>query len=185
MTTISHRLVLDKIIIVDFDDSFTYNIASVIYPEEKSCVVIKHDVFFRDYFPLFSNRTTRHAVILGPGPGHPEEYGAYFPAISQLLQNESVYVLGICLGHQILGMIKNLLIKEVHNKIHGESVKIQFLGKSYSVQRYNSLGVFEGGKEQMSLQFPRGISYQFHPESVGTDDNLSFFQDLLRFIHQS
>jgi len=184
MTTILPPLVLDKIFIVDFDDSFTYNIASVVYPEEKSCVVIRHDVFFRDYFPLMKKIKSRHAVILGPGPGHPEEYREYFSDIARLLDNESIYVLGICLGHQILGMVKNLEIREVKNKIHGESVEINFFGKFCNVQRYNSLGVFEGPKELISLQFSRGISYQFHPESIGTDDNLTFFLELLKFVHQ-
>lgn len=173
---------LDKITIVDFDDSFTYNIASIVYREEQSCRVIRHDRFFQLHCQRYQFVQSRHAVILGPGPGHPGEHRAYFSAIADLLKNRSVYVMGICLGHQILGMINGLEIRPVSDQLHGRTVEIVDKGEKFTVQRYNSLGVFRDQQEQGIQHFERGISYQFHPESIGTDENLHFFNDLLKFL---
>lgn len=173
---------LDKILIVDFEDSFTFNIANVIYPYEHSIKVMSHQTFFTDVFDELTHSQRRHAVILGPGPGHPEDYKEYYQKIKLLLKNRNYYVMGICLGHQILGKISGLKIKRSKIPMHGQAIDICFKGRMLKVQRYNSLTVFDGSKESDILEFERGISYQFHPESIGTHDNDIFFQDLLEFI---
>ncbi len=176
---------LDKIIIIDFEDSFTYNIASVLFPYEKSVVVISHHDFFRIHLEKFLNSKDRHALILGPGPGHPNEHEKYFAEIEKFRKLQNFYVMGICLGHQMLGLIDKKIVSKAQEQIHGQTIFIEFDGHERAVQRYNSLAVYEDGVEVNIRRFERGISYQFHPESVGTDSNSLYFRELLDFIHPS
>ena len=173
---------LDKILIIDFEDSFTYNIANVIFPFEKSCKVISHTEFFNTTIQECLITTERHGIILGPGPGHPDHYEKYFNEIKKLMHKKNIYILGICLGHQILGRISGYPVLKSHDQKHGQTVLVNFKGHEYEVQRYNSLSVFINNVETDFCAFDRGISYQFHPESVGTQQNDIFFKDLFAFL---
>lgn len=172
---------LDKIIIVDFEDSFTHNIASALYSFENNITVISHQLFFSSTIKMCLSSRKKHAVILGPGPGHPELYKAYFAAIRVLREQENIYVMGICLGHQLLGLMDGIIIANSREQIHGRAVEVDFKGTIQRVQRYNSLALYEDDKEVDIRYFTRGISYQFHPESIGTEHSEIFFQDLLLF----
>lgn len=173
---------LDKIIIVDFEDSFTYNIANILYPYIENISVIGHLDFFGKtcHDVLLSKK--KHAVILGPGPGHPRDYQHYFDRIKLLQDKENIFCMGICLGHQILGMINHYEIDYSKVQMHGQKVEVIFNENKYWVQRYNSLAVFQKGDEIDIINYTNGISYQFHPESIGTNNNLVFFQELLAFL---
>lgn len=174
---------LDKILIIDFEDSFTFNIANILYSYEKSVRVLGHEFFFHTNLNDLVKSTERHAVILGPGPGHPDDYQKYFNDIKRMKDNPNCFLMGICLGHQILGRLGGHKIERSKNPMHGQAVEIGFKGQRLQVQRYNSLAVIVDGKECDILEFERGVSYQFHPESIGTYDNDIFFQDLLNFVH--
>lgn len=170
-----------RIYIIDFEDSFTYNIANILYPHEKKIEVIPHHIFFEQ--KLYKLDTPlKIAVILGPGPGHPKEYCKYFNKIKKIMCQGNIYIMGICLGHQIMNKLTGAQIKKASNQLHGQTIKILFKNKKINVQCYNSLGVYIKGVEQKINFYPNGISYQFHPESVGTSENMLFFHDLLKFI---
>lgn len=173
----------DKITIIDFDDSFTYNIASVIFSYEKEVKVISHHDFFSDaVFEKYLAMKDKHAFILGPGPGHPGEHQHYFKQLMKLRELSNFYVMGICLGHQMMGLMDGLVVDYARAQIHGQTIFIEFDGRERAVQRYNSLAVYENKEELNIRRFPRGISYQFHPESVGTDSNVLYFRELLDFL---
>lgn len=177
-----------KIYIIDFDDSFTFNIAAELYSFEKGIKVISHRDFFSDrgFSRFFKKIEKPTAIILGPGPGAPTLYGDYFPNIRALKNNSFLYLMGICLGHQVLGLMDGLVIKPSHKPIHGGQVKINFENIPMMVQRYNSLAVYESQEslEEIQIrQWDRGVSYQFHPESIGSENRFIFFRDLLKFIH--
>ena len=93
-----------------------------------------------------------------------------------------IYVMGICLGHQIMARVCGYEVKKSTVQMHGQSVEIFFNGVSTRVQRYNSLSVFHGNDEISICEYKNAISYQFHPESVGTLQNDLFFRDLLNFL---
>ena len=173
-----------KIFIVDFEDSFTFNIASVLYEFETNIMVVSHlDFFSINYLKGIDKNI---AVILGPGPGSPDSYSHYFSFIKELKNNDRIFLMGICLGHQILGLIDGLLVKASRFPTHGGQVVINFANEDLIVQRYNSLAIFEAHDDVNEInyrQWPRGISYQFHPESVGTEKQALFFKDLVKFIH--
>lgn len=172
----------DKILIIDFDDSFTFNIANVLYAFNPSVKVMGHQEFFKVHFENIMNSKEKHAVILGPGPGHPDEYSHYLDLIKRLMKADHLYVMGICLGHQLMAQTMNKKIDYSKHQMHGQSVEIAFNGQVLAVQRYNSLAVWENGLEVDVLKYPRGVSYQFHPESIGTAQNEVFFRELLDFV---
>lgn len=178
-----------KIYIIDFEDSFTFNIATELYVFEKDIIVVPHEEFFtsKNFGHLMDTVKTPTAVILGPGPGSPDEYQSYFPKIERMRSDPRFFIMGICLGHQVLAMMDGLPIRRSIKPVHGGQVKINFENKNILVQRYNSLAVFESPKSFKEIQirqFPRGISYQFHPESIGTENRHLFFEELIKFIRQ-
>ena len=171
------------IYIVDFEDSFTYNIANILFPYTNKIEVLNHKTFFLENFQNIILKPNI-AIILGPGPGHPEQYKNYFKQIKILQNTTSLYLMGICLGHQLIALQLNYKILRSRNPQHGEPIQLDWNNQIYSVQRYNSLAVLshENNSEIMLLEYHNGRSYQFHPESVGSDNPIDFFLDLLFFI---
>lgn len=181
-----------KIYIVDFEDSFTFNVANILYPLCNDLQVLNFKDFFEDFFESIILEDNI-AVILGPGPGHPNQYSKYFNQVKKLLRKNNIYLMGICLGHQIISSQLGYEIILSTNPTHGARVSITWNNFVYCVQRYNSLAVKSCHKsdeillmdEVMILEYENGRSYQFHPESVGTVKSLYFFKDLLSFIQIS
>lgn len=176
-----------KIFVVDFEDSFTFNIASEIYQNEKRVEVISHGEFFRSYADdlISKGKSHKFGVVLGPGPGHPEAYSTYFEKISILKNSSQIFLMGICLGHQIISLVDGLKVRQSSKPMHGAQVKIDFNNTNLLVQRYNSLSVYSSNsddEELMVRRWNRGISYQFHPESIGTHHNHIFFSDMFEFL---
>lgn len=141
------------LVYIDFDDSFSHNIIQ--YLSEISCElkVINYKSLNTKHL-LF----TPKALILGPGPGHIEEYQDFVTKIKTWLDNINIKKVGICLGHQILlNYFLGLRIVRSKKIMHGSSMKIdswQFKNTFSSlidfkdqedlnlyVQRYNSLVV--------------------------------------------
>lgn len=188
------------IYIIDFDDSFSYNIVSTLNQlGVKSKLVNYTKIVEKKGF--YSNCI----FILGPGPGHPADYQEYLHSF--LEKNFSLnnnFFLGICLGHQIILSWLGYGLSKRSKPIHGQSREItipcwreyfpsSYFGKRYYVQEYNSLCVVRNKnicKMVNNLYVSEGeilmaesrdfISYQFHPESVGTDDSLVFFNFIVR-----
>jgi anthranilate/para-aminobenzoate synthase component II len=179
---------MSQIWLIDFDDSFTYNIASEFLSIGIDCKVIH----WREW-QLPASRAPK-LIVLGPGPGHPDDY-----AIENLVLSwwkTQIPMAGICLGHQFLARFLGLNVSRSLNPMHGESVDLSVpklwqqklnLPEKVSAQRYNSLSVschklpqgwigWEEGGEWIGFIHKRAISYQFHPESVGTSCPAYFFR---------
>lgn len=145
-------------------------------------------------------------IILGPGPGHPNEYGTLKPFIQNCLENPDVFVIGVCLGHQLIWQYLGHSINLSSHLVHGQQEEIcipnwndlfpkSFHDQTALVQRYNSLAVIPSGpfeSDQKTLlkrgeimigSFSGGVSYQFHPESVGTSCPEAFFDCGLNFLY--
>lgn len=182
-------------LLVDFNDSFTWNVV-----QEVEEIGIKTDVMeWEDFETLPSH----DLLILGPGPGHPDDYQRIFPLIREWL-NLKRPLFGICLGHQIFWRILGEEVLRSKFPVHGQKVKleltptwIEWLGvqDNVLVQRYNSLAVpaqaalrnpdikniIQDGEIMLSFG-EKVLTYQFHPESVGTTYRRSFFMPLLRYL---
>lgn len=171
---------------IDFEDSFSFNVVQELEEVGLIVEVIKWDKFNLDH--------KADLLVLGPGPGHPDEYQNIFPLIENWLALGGK-IFAICLGHQILWRMRGENVERSLHPLHGQKIKLKInqdwqkwlnLPSNVSVQRYNSLAVkaknypgIENHLEDGEIMISRGsnvISYQFHPESVGTNCRDSFFR---------
>jgi len=189
-----------KITIVDFNDSFTWNIFSILKEMDSDLdIVVSHWLEFE--VPIESS-----VVILGPGPGHPDEYAKINSKIRKMIEDDSIYLIGICLGHQLISVVKGYQVMSSQSLVHGQTEQLiipnwkevfpkELLSKTVEVQRYNSLSIRDDKNnksecetlvkkgEIVMMKFKGGVSYQFHPESVGTTCPKSFFRSALNFLY--
>src|SRR5206468_1974572 len=86
------------ILVVDHYDSFTYNLVQLIESLGNATEVVKSD---QEPAGALAERRP-DAVVLSPGPGRPEAAGCFLELVNLL--DESTPVLGVCLGHQALGI---------------------------------------------------------------------------------
>lgn len=178
-----------SVLLVDFEDSFTYNIASEIKSNiTPSIKIIKWNQVESD------DLTIAKIVCLGPGPGHPLDYKVL---IDKILQSKDKinYLFGICLGHQILGLINGYQVVPCAKPVHGIKKnyylppvweqKLKLSQKKITVQHYNSWCLkeekafinqaFSNNGEVLILDNKKYRGYQFHPESIATSNRKSFF----------
>ena len=186
---------MKKALLVDFDDSFTHNIV-----QELVVAGFKVDLI---HWLDFESLPDTDLLVLGPGPGQPDDYQRIFSLIEEWLKLKKP-LFGVCLGHQLYWRILGEPVYPSKEPLHGQKVKLELtpewrewlnLPQEVWVQRYNSLSVFA----QSSTHYPhlrnfivndeilitRGeklLTYQFHPESMGTSFRQRFFGPLLREI---
>jgi anthranilate synthase component 2 len=177
---------------LDFDDSFSYNVL-----QELNYCGLEVDII--KWFE-FSGDSQHDLLVLGPGPGHPDDYKKIFPLIEGWLHSNKK-IFSICLGHQIVSRILGFEVSKSKYPVHGQKVQLELdefwqnflhLPEKVMVQRYNSLAVTAletSAFEDLDMLFLNGeimisrsshlLSYQFHPESVGTKCRQSFFRPIL------
>lgn len=180
--------------LIDFEDSFTYNVAAELEQAQLDCRVISWTKLKGAQEQEF--KELPGLIVLGPGPGHPDEY--HMDLQLRAWWNTGVALAGICLGHQLLGRMLGMTVDRSLEPKHGEKISLsvptsfQQLGipEKIQVQRYNSLAVkvagplptgWEGWEQQgeyLGFKHQRAISYQFHPESVGTSCPRALFSPL-------
>lgn len=176
-----------RALFVEFDDSFSYNVVQELFEIGLDVTVInwKELTLFHEA-DLF---------VLGPGPGHPDDYEEIYSIVESWLGTQEK-IFAVCLGHQILWRLMGFEVQRSLKPLHGQKVQITLtpdwqkcleLPSQTWVQRYNSLAVMsrDGIPESVIIQELDGeiilsrsknfISYQFHPESMGTKCRESFF----------
>ncbi|PIK15834.1 aminodeoxychorismate/anthranilate synthase component II [Halobacteriovorax sp. JY17] len=188
-----------RVVIIDFEDSFTFNIYSMIKELEIEAYVVNYKNFNVDLLSEFSH------IILGPGPGSILDYQGYFPLVDKLILDalgQRIKLIGICLGHQLIHNRLGREVSRLENPIHGQSIEFSFPDSKYltkglrnknvSLQFYNSWGVvngpcnldFEleifGTSDEILASFSKNITtYQFHCESIGTSFQKELFHQFL------
>ena len=171
------------ILVVDHYDSFTYNLVQLIESLGRSTIVVKSDEKPADALVAMKP----DAVVLSPGPGHPRDAGC-FTELLELLPG-STPVLGVCLGHQAIGLEAGGTVdrtEPMHGKasfVYHESRGIlEGIGVPFEAGRYHSLVVERDDlPEELELTATHGEvvmgvrhrelpaeGVQFHPESVLT-----------------
>ena len=173
-------------LMIDNKDSFVYNL--VAYFRELGAEVL---VRTNDEITLeeCARLEQLEGIILSPGPGKPKEAGNC-PMIFDGMRG-IVPILGVCLGHQLIGEYYGLNLKKGKRPKHGKISKFYHNGEglfedlptSFRITRYHSLILWESQKECgiqidgrtedhviMSIRDEREGVYgvQFHPESVTT-----------------
>jgi anthranilate synthase component 2 len=183
------------ILVVDHYDSFTYNLVQLIESLGHATEVVKSDA--EPATALLERRPD--AVILSPGPGRPEDAGVFIELL-QILPPQ-VPVLGVCLGHQAMGIVAGARVERAE-PVHGKASLVFHEGKGilatvpnpFEAARYHSLVVLrEGLPDELELTawsddgtvmamqhktLPR-FGVQFHPESILTPDGPQIVRSFL------
>jgi anthranilate synthase component 2 len=183
------------ILVVDHYDSFTYNLVQLIEGLGRETVVVKSDEATAEELVARSPE----AVVLSPGPGRPEEAGS-FPDLLRLLPRETP-VLGVCLGHQALGLAAGGMVDRAE-PVHGKASLVHHDGRGilegipspFEAGRYHSLVVLRDSlPAELELtawtddglvmatqhrELPR-FGVQFHPESILTPEGPRIVESFL------
>jgi anthranilate synthase component 2 len=178
---------MEKILVIDNYDSFTYNLVHYIESNENYVV----DVFRNDEITL-ENIEKYKTIILSPGPGLPKDAGIIKELIKTFAPTKKI--LGVCLGMQAIGEVYGGTLINLETVIHGEATPLQVLDKydllfnnlppTFNVGRYHSWVIdkkdfpkilittsIEKNGQVMSLKHKNFKLYgiQFHPESILTE----------------
>ena len=174
---------MNKILIIDNYDSFTYNL--VHYLEDLNCEVTvkRNDQLSLDEVEAYDK------IVLSPGPGIPDEAGLLKEIIARYAPKKSIF--GVCLGQQAIGEVFGGSLINLDEVYHGVSTKINIIKEDVlfegmpaeiEVGRYHSWVVnsdlpevleatsLDENGQVMSLRHKEFDvrAVQFHPESVLT-----------------
>lgn len=188
-------------LIIDNYDSFVYNLVSYFLEEDRKVKVVRYnDIRAEDILSSILDGELK-GIVISPGPKSPADYGK----IKALLDHAKYFVpiLGVCLGHQIIGNYFGASIikakKPMHGKIsivrHNGSELFSDIPPSFHVTRYHSLVidkkdlpdtlVIDSLTEENEIMAIHHRGYpiygiQFHPEAVLTDHGHRIIRN---FIH--
>jgi len=174
-----------RILVIDNYDSFVYNLVQYLGELGAETTVWRNDAATVD-----DVRALRpDGILISPGPGHPADARLSVDVIREL--PAEVPILGVCLGHQIIGHLAGGAIGRAPELLHGKTSRIHHDGAGvlaglpnpFEATRYHSL-VVERGSVPPELEVTASTSgglvmalrhrelplegVQFHPESVLT-----------------
>ena len=187
---------MKKIILIDNYDSFTFNLYHYL-----SSLKVKVDVIRNDQ--ITSNEILKrkyNKIVISPGPGNPDQSGNCLKIVKSLYKK--IPILGVCLGHQIIGQVFGSKIIQAKKLMHGKTSEIiskkvgilKNLPKSFKATRYHSLII---DKKSLSKHLEitaeskdgliMGVQHkeydvhgvQFHPESIKTKLGIKILKNFI------
>ena len=132
---------MKKIILIDNYDSFTFNLYHYL-----SSLKVKVDVIRNDQITSYEILKKKYnKIVISPGPGNPNQSGNCLKIVKSLYKK--IPILGVCLGHQIIGQVFGSKIVQTKKLMHGKTSKIiskklgilKNLPTSFEATRYHSL----------------------------------------------
>jgi anthranilate synthase/aminodeoxychorismate synthase-like glutamine amidotransferase len=187
---------MNKILIIDNYDSFTYNLVQYFGVLGCEVIVKRND----EITVAEAEALAPDGICISPGPGRPEDAGVSNQILRAL--GPRTPILGVCLGHQCIGAAFGADIVSAPRLMHGKTSPVRHHGTGvfkdlpnpFEATRYHSLIVdrdtlpssldvtaetAEG--EIMGLQhreFPiHGV--QFHPESILTGEGMALLRNFI------
>ncbi len=192
------------ILMIDNYDSFTYNLVQYLREMHSKVEVHRNDAITVD--KLIAKKP--EAIVISPGPGRPEEAGISVDTIRQFAGK--VPILGVCLGHQSIGVCFGA--KVIHSKklMHGKTSEVKCDGeyifknlasRPMKAMRYHSLSIeretlpeelivtaeTEDDGEIMGIRHRDMpiFGIQFHPESIMTPTGKRLLRNFLKIAAKS
>jgi len=183
------------ILLIDNYDSFTYNLAQYLGELGAPPTVRRNDELTVDEI----ERMQPDRIVISPGPGRPEDAGVSVDTIRRL--GERVPLLGVCLGHQGIGLAFGGTISRATELMHGKVSEVHHDGRGvfkgvsqpFTAGRYHSLVVAEPVPDALEITARTedgtimGLRHrtwpvhgvQFHPESVLTGEGRKLLRNFL------
>ena len=187
-----------KILLIDNYDSFTFNLYHYLSSLKANVEVFRNDqITEKDIIKKKYNK-----IVISPGPGNPNQAGNCLRIVKKLYKK--IPILGVCLGHQIIGQVFGSKIIQTNKLMHGKTSKIKSLKtgilknlpKSFEATRYHSLII---DKKTLSKDLKitaltkdgiiMGIMHkkynihgvQFHPESIKTTIGIKILRNFINY----
>ncbi len=192
-------------LLIDNYDSFTFNLVQAFQEQGSAPRVVRHD---EPGLPAMALDPDLQGAIISPGPGGPESSGLCLPFLRVL--PITVPVLGVCLGHQVLGAFAGRSIQRAGQIMHGKTSLVnhkgtelfQDMSNPFQATRYHSLLVDESDSDPNGHQLwitarsengeLMGFCFtdrpwfgiQFHPESILTPEGPQLLANFLRICQE-
>ena len=185
------------ILLIDNYDSFSYNLYQLIGSINPDIRVIRNDAMTVSEIRALAPE----AIILSPGPGHPEDAGICMDVVKEL--GSEIPLLGVCLGHQANCTAFGATVSYAKELMHGKQSTTNLdqncpifadCPERTPVARYHSLAAIEetmpdvlqvtARTEDGEIMAVRHRDYdiyglQFHPESILTPDGPQMLRNFL------
>ena len=187
-----------KILLIDNYDSFTFNLYHYISSLDAKVDVIRNDKI--NTKSILKKKYNK--IVISPGPGNPNQSGNCLDIVKKLYKK--IPILGVCLGHQIIGQVFGCKIVQAKKLMHGKTSKIRSLDlgilkklpKNFEATRYHSLIIDKKSlsKDLMITAYSEdsvimGIMHkkynvhgvQFHPESIKTPIGMRILKNFINY----
>ena len=174
-----------KILVVNNFDSFVFNLVDYLKRLGADCTVLNNDQI------NISEIENYNGVLISPGPGTPEEAGASIEVVKKCAELNKP-LLGICLGHQAIGVAFGATVEHAPELLHGKTSQVTHdnrgvlnqIASPLTATRYHSLIIKNSSipKElEVTGRSESGIimsikhktlpieGLQFHPEAILTE----------------
>ncbi len=184
------------VVVIDNYDSFTYNLVQYLGELGAEPLVYRNDRIAAAEV----ERLEPAAVVVSPGPGTPAEAGVSSDVIRALAGR--CPILGVCLGHQVIGALYGGTVARAPAPVHGKTSAIHHDGRGvfralpspFEATRYHSLTVRREGLPdclEVSAWTDDGLvmglrhralpvdGVQFHPESILTEMGKALLRNFL------
>ena len=187
-----------KIILIDNYDSFTFNLFHYLSSLKVDVEVIRNDKITSK--EIIKRKYDK--IVISPGSGNPNQSGNCIKIVESLYK--IVPMLGVCLGHQIIGQVFGSKIIQAKKLMHGKTSTIRSnkigilknLPSKFEATRYHSLIIDKKtlpSELEITAETEDGIimgvkhkeynihGVQFHPESIKTTIGLKILKNFLNF----
>jgi anthranilate synthase/aminodeoxychorismate synthase-like glutamine amidotransferase len=187
-----------KILLIDNYDSFTFNLYHYLSSLNVNVDVIRNDKI--NDKQIVKNKYNK--IVISPGPGNPNQSGNCIKIVKSLYKK--IPILGVCLGHQIIGQVFGSRIVQAKKLMHGKTSIIQSkkigilknLPSKFEATRYHSLIIDKktlSNELEITAETKNGIimgikhreynihGVQFHPESIKTIIGIKILKNFINY----
>ena len=187
-----------KILLIDNYDSFTFNLYHYLSSLKAKVEVIRNnEITEKEIIKRKYNK-----IVISPGPGNPNQSGNCLKIVKKL--HKKIPILGVCLGHQIIGQVFGSKIIQAKKLMHGKTSIIESfrtgilknLPRNFEATRYHSLIIDKktlSKNLEITAQTKDGIimgimhkkynihGVQFHLESIKTTIGIKILRNFLNY----